>query len=69
VHSLTDSFLTGLSLTAYHASTIRALGEHRGEQDPYQQQAPAKGTGAPAEGFTEKAIQENETSRLGSING
>jgi Fic family protein len=40
VQSLTETFLSSLSLTADHASTLRALGEHRGEQDLYRQQSP-----------------------------
>lgn len=40
MHSLTDSYVARLALTAAHASTLRALGEHRGQQDLYRQQAP-----------------------------
>lgn len=40
MHSLTDRYLGAISLTADHASTLRALGEHRGEQDLYRQQSP-----------------------------
>lgn len=40
MHSLTDAFLETISLTARHATTLRALGEHRGEQDLFRAQAP-----------------------------
>ena len=40
MRSLTDPFLSGLTLNAKHASTLRALGEHRGEQDLHRQQSP-----------------------------
>lgn len=40
MHSLTEAFLGAIALSADHAATLRALGEHRGEQDLYRQQAP-----------------------------
>lgn len=40
MHSLTPSFLDGLRLTSEHGSTLRSLGEHRGEEELYRRQVP-----------------------------
>lgn len=40
MHSLTRPFLDGLTLTTTQGSTLRALGEHRGEQALYRRQTP-----------------------------
>lgn len=40
MQSLTTAFLNAIALTADHAATLRALGEHRGEQDLYRRQSP-----------------------------
>jgi Fic family protein len=38
--SLDPAFLDGLTLTPSHGSTLRALGEHRGEQELFRRQTP-----------------------------
>jgi Fic family protein len=40
MHSLQAAFLNRLTLTPSHGSTLRALGEHRGEQELYRRQTP-----------------------------
>jgi Fic family protein len=40
MHSLDPVFLDGLTLTASQGSTLRALGEHRGEQELHSRQTP-----------------------------
>jgi Fic family protein len=40
LHSLAPSFLDGLRLTPEHGSTLRALGEHRGEEELFRRQTP-----------------------------
>ena len=40
MRSLDSAFLDRLTLTPEHGSTLRALGEHRGEQELYRQQTP-----------------------------
>ncbi len=40
MRSLDPAFLDRLTLTPEHGSTLRALGEHRGEQELYSQQTP-----------------------------
>jgi Fic family protein len=40
MRSLESAFLDRLTLTPSHGSTLRALGEHRGEQELFRQQTP-----------------------------
>lgn len=40
MRSLDSPFLDRLTLTPAHGSTLRALGEHRGEQELHRQQIP-----------------------------
>lgn len=40
MRSLAPEFLDGLRLTTEHGSTLRILGEHRGEEELYRRQTP-----------------------------
>ncbi|MBI4499857.1 MAG: Fic family protein [Gemmatimonadetes bacterium] len=57
MHSLADSYLDGLRLTADHASTLGALREFRGKQELFRKQTPDV-----LSGLLERAIVESAES-------